>query len=89
MDPADFMGDMGFIGRGMLTPIRKPKDRDLYDWEKQFNKAVNKIRWIVERAIANLKTWRILHIDYRRPYPTFATTISAVLGLEFFRQNAE
>jgi hypothetical protein len=28
-----------------------------------------------------------LHIDYRRPYKTFATTISAVLGLEFYRNK--
>jgi len=39
--------------------------------------AVNKLR-----SIAQLKTWRILHTDYRRPYPTF-TTINAVLGIIF------
>jgi hypothetical protein len=70
-------------------PSKKTPGRDLLDWEKEFNKAVNGIRSCVERAIANLKAWRILHIDYRRPYKTFATTISAVLGLEFFKQNAE
>ena len=47
----------------MLTPIRKPPYRILLDWEKEFNKAVGRIRYRIERAIANLKTWRILHVD--------------------------
>jgi Transposase DDE domain len=49
------------------------------------NTAINKIRWRIEQTIANLKTWRILHTDYRRPLATFADTISAVIGLQFYR----
>jgi hypothetical protein len=45
---------------------------------------INKIRPVVEQAIANFKTWRILHTDYRRPISTFTTTISAVIGLYFY-----
>jgi DDE superfamily endonuclease len=89
MELKNWIGDKGYVGMEMITPIKKPICRDLLDWEKEFNKAINGIRWIVERAIANLKTWRVLHIDYRRPYKTFATTISAVLGLEFYRNNPE
>jgi hypothetical protein len=33
---------------------------------------INKIRYLIERAIANLKTWRVLHLDYRRPLASFA-----------------
>jgi hypothetical protein len=40
----------------MITPIRRPAHRDLLDWEKEFNKAVYRIRYVVERTIANLKT---------------------------------
>jgi hypothetical protein len=29
--------------------------------------------------------WRIMHTDYRRPIETFDTTISAVVGLHFYR----
>jgi hypothetical protein len=36
-------------------------------------------------SIANFKTWRIMHTDYRRPLDTFDTTISAVVGLHFYR----
>ena len=45
---------------------------------------MNKVRWIIERIIANLKTWRILHTDYRRPIDTFSTTISTVIALHFY-----
>lgn len=41
-------------------------------------------RYLIEQTIANLKTWRILHTDYRRPLATFTTTISTVIALHFF-----
>ncbi len=84
LDAGNWMGDKGYIGNDMITPIRKPAHRDLLDWEKEFNTAVNKIRYLIERTIANFKTWRILHTDYRRPLATFTTTISAAVGLHFY-----
>lgn len=78
-------GDKGYVGKGMITPIKKPACRPLLDWEKEFNTQVNKIRYMVEQVIANFKTWRIMHTDYRRPLATFETTISAVIGLHFYR----
>jgi len=85
LDPANWMGDKGYIGKHMITPIRKPAHRNLLDWEKEFNTAVNKFRYLIERAIANVKTWRILFTDYRRPFTTFADTISTIIALEFYR----
>ncbi|PPK61110.1 transposase family protein [Actinokineospora auranticolor] len=46
----------------------------------EFNRHHNSIRVVVERAITRLKTWRVLHTDYRRPIDT----ISAVIGLYFY-----
>jgi hypothetical protein len=46
---------------------------------------VNKIRWMIEQVISHFKNWTIMHTDYRRPLGTFATTISAVIGLHFYR----
>lgn len=89
LDPESVMGDKGYIGLGMITPIRKPANRDLLDWEKEFNKDINQIRYVIERSIANLKTWRILHTDYRRPLKTFTTTISTVIALEFYKESFE
>jgi hypothetical protein len=82
---ANWTGDKGYVGTGTLTPIKKPVHRDLLDWEKKFNTQINKIRYVIEQAIANFKTWRIMHTDYRRPLATFATTIAAVVGLHFYR----
>ena len=84
LDPRQWLGDKGYVGNTMITPIKKPIYRDLLDWEKEFNTQINQVRWIIERTIANLKTWRILHTDYRRPLATFTTTISAVIGLHFY-----
>ncbi len=84
LDPARWMGDKGYIGNDMITPVRKPAHRKLLDWEKEFNKQVNQIRYVIEQTIANFKTWRIMHTDYRRPLATFTTTISTVIALHFY-----
>jgi hypothetical protein len=54
--PGNWIGDKGYVGNDMLTPIKKPVHRDLVDWEKEFNKQINKIRYVVEQVIANFKT---------------------------------
>jgi hypothetical protein len=38
-------------------------------------------------VISHFKNWTIMHIDYRRPLRTFETTISAVVGLHFYRTS--
>jgi len=84
-DAPEFIGDKGFVGKGTLTPFKKPQGGVLLDWQKEFNKQVNKIRYVIEQVIANFKTWRIMHTDYRRPIGTFTETISAVAALHFYR----
>ena len=84
-DAGNWMGDKGYVGAGMITPIKKTACRKLLDWEREFNTAVNRIRYIIERTIANLKTWRILHTDYRRPLAGFTETITAVIALHFYK----
>jgi DDE superfamily endonuclease len=85
MDPANFAGDKGYIGNGMITPFRKPPGGKLLDWQKEFNAQVSKIRWRIEQVISHFKNWTIMHTDYRRPLDTFPATISAVIGLHFYR----
>ncbi|HZC01772.1 MAG TPA: transposase family protein [Gammaproteobacteria bacterium] len=89
VDPRNWIGDKGYVGNDMLTPIKKPTYRDLLDWEKEFNTQINKIRYIIEQVIANFKTWRIMHTDYRRPLKTFAQTISTVIALHFYKLACE
>ena len=81
------IGDKGYIGLGMITPIRTQPKQQHTEEEKRFNKSVNAIRYMIERVIANLKTWRILHTDYRRPFTTFPETITTVAALEFYRNT--
>ena len=40
---------------------------------------------MIEQVISHFKNWTIMHTDYRRPLKTFKTTISAVIGLHFYR----
>jgi DDE superfamily endonuclease len=81
-------GDKGYIGLGMITPIRKkPGQEHLTENEKTYNQDVNHIRYQIERTIAHLKTWRILHTDYRRPYKTFPETIATVIALHFYQKS--
>ena len=85
LDPGNWIGDKGYVGNGMITPFRKPANGKLLDWQREFNSQANKIRWVIEQVISHFKNWRIMHTDYRRPVDTFATTISAVIGLHFYR----
>jgi DDE superfamily endonuclease/Helix-turn-helix of DDE superfamily endonuclease len=85
LNPGNWAGDKGFVGYGMITPFKKPAGGELLDWQKEYNTQVNKIRYVIEQVIANFKTWRIMHTDYRRPIETFPETISAVVGLHFYK----
>lgn len=81
-------GDKGFIGTDYITtPVRKPADRELSTREEDYNNQISSFRASVERAIANLKTWRILFTDYRRPLQTFRSSFRAATGLYFFKET--
>ena len=83
LDATTHSGDKGYIGLGMITPARKPAHGELTNSDRRNNTTINRVHYLIERVIANLKTWRVLHTDYRRPYNTFETTIQAVTGLIF------
>jgi hypothetical protein len=81
-------GDKGFIGTTYITtPIRKPRSRKLLEWEREWNRQASSFRAPVERAVADLKAWRALFTDYRRPLSTFETSFLAATGLYFFKAN--
>ena len=65
--PDQVIADKGFQGSGYVTPAKKPQDRELYTREHEYNNQVSSIRAPIERAVAHLKTWKILFTDYRRP----------------------
>ena len=50
MDPRNWLGDKGYVGNNMITPFKKPQGGQLLDSQKEFNKQVNKIRYIIEQG---------------------------------------
>jgi hypothetical protein len=78
------IADKGFQGSGYVTPAKKPKHRELYMREHEYNNQISSIRAPIERAVAHLKTWKILFTDYRRPLGTFLDSWRAAIGLYFF-----
>ena len=64
---------------------KNPTNGELSEAAKEENKSVNRIRQVVERTIAHIKSWRILHTPYRRPLETFEQTITAALALYTFK----
>jgi hypothetical protein len=81
-------GDKGFVGTDYITtPIRKPRCRKLLQWEHEWNAQVSSFRAPIERAVATLKTWRVLFTDYRRPLKTFKSSFCAAIGLYFFKES--
>jgi len=71
IDPSGWIADKGYVGKGMITPYKKPPNGELSEAAEEANKSINRIRQVVERTIAHIKSWRILHTDYRRPLHTF------------------
>jgi hypothetical protein len=85
--PANLVGDMGYIGTGAITPFRKPPGGELAEWQKESNRSIDKIRYAVERAIANFKIWRVLFTDYRWPLHTHTETFNMIRALYFYNES--
>ena len=67
IDPSGWIADKGYVGRGMITPHKKPPNGELSEAAEEANKSINRIRQVVERTIAHIKSWRI-H-SHRLPPP--------------------
>ena len=65
----------------MITPKRKPSSLPPHPDDRACSKTVNQVLYKIERVIASIMNWRVLHAGYRRPLQTFPTTITAVLGV--------
>ena len=44
MDPSGWIGDKGYVGRGMITPHKKPPNGELSEAAKEASRSVNRIR---------------------------------------------
>jgi DDE superfamily endonuclease len=83
------LADLGYVGvDGIdIVPIKKPAGIDLNTDQTEFNTQLSAIRAAVERAVAHLKTWRILSEEggrYRPPIHKYKSMLRAITGLIFF-----
>ena len=83
-DAAYVLADLRYRGASYFIPRRKPVGGQLTDRQRDYNARISAIRAPIERAVANLKTWRIQHTDYRRPLHTYNDALHAVLDLHWF-----
>lgn len=77
------LADKGYVGLGLATPARRKPGQGLSRQQKKNNQVLNRLRSVVERVIAQIKTWRILHTGFRRPLGLYRRVFSVVRGLVF------
>lgn len=78
------IGDKGYQGHIQATPRKTPPGGQLSKNDERCNAEISALRAPIERLVAHLKSWRIFHTDYRRPYSTYRDTFDAVRALFFF-----
>ncbi|WP_278720638.1 transposase [Corynebacterium matruchotii] len=89
MQPWHCTADKGYVGLGCNTPFKRRPGKPLLEWQKRFNKGINTIRYVVERSIAHLKTWRILSTPCRLPRNTTIRAINVIRRIMFYQPPAE
>ncbi|WP_237186306.1 transposase [Rothia nasimurium] len=77
------VADKGYIGLGLATPARRKPGQRLSREQRRNNRVLNRLRSVVERVIAHIKTWRILHTGFRRPLGLYGRVFAVVRGLVF------
>jgi transposase len=86
MDAAADLGYTGVAGIA-IVPFRTPPGGQLHESQAAFNAGLSAIRAAVERAVAHLKTWRMLSEEggrFRAPLDKFESALTAIIGLFFF-----
>lgn len=86
MDGIHQLADLGYVGvEGIdLVPIKRKPGQDLHEKAKAANDVLSGIRAAVERAVAHVKTWRMLSEEggrFRPPIEKFPEMLAAAWGL--------
>ncbi|QNV37690.1 transposase family protein [Rothia terrae] len=77
------LADKGYVGLGLATPVKRKPGQRFNAEVKRNNRLLNRLRSVVERVIAHIKTWRVLHMGFRRPLSSYQRVFSVVRGLVF------
>jgi len=74
-------GDTAYIGTGLKTPRRKPRNGELTPRQKAGNRRVSKRRIAVEHGIGKMKVWRVSAERWRNPRRRHTLMMKNVAGL--------
>ena len=85
IDPFGWIADKGYVGRGMITPHKKPPNGELSEAAKRPTGASTRsVRWSSGPSPTS-RPGESARTDYRRPLHTFEQTITAALSLHVFK----
>ena len=88
-DADSILGDKGYQAHTDISPTKKPQDRELTEQQEAANAVIDSVRAAVERAVAHLKTWRMLQTRYRAPLGKFSEALAVIIGLYFYTRYFE
>jgi len=74
--------DLAYKGiKGVKTPHKKPKGKELTEKQKEENRAFSSSRVRVEHGIRRIKSFRIVRDEFRLGFGLFGMVVSTVVGL--------
>lgn len=71
------------MGLGLATPTKRKPGQRLSAEVKKNNRLINRLRSVVERVIAQIKIWRVLHAGFRRALGSYGRVFSSGAGVVF------
>lgn len=74
------LGDKGYVGLGLATPIKRKPGQYLSAEVKRHNWLIIRLRLVAERVIVQFKTWWALHTGFRRPLGLHSRVFLVVRG---------
>ena len=77
------LADKGYIGLGLLTPTKRKRGVRMRAAVRENKWQVNRLRSVVERIIAQIKTWRVLRTGFRRSLGSHGRVFAVVRGFVF------
>jgi hypothetical protein len=84
-----FKGDKAYIGeKNVTTPHKKPRKRELSEFQKQENQVFSSSRIIIEHLIRRVKVFQVAAQRFRLRPQTYQQVILAVCGLVRLRIGA-
>ena len=89
IDADSILGDKGYQAHADISPTKKPQDGELTEQQEAANAVIDSVRAAVERAVAHMKTWRMLQTRYRAPLPKFSEALAVIIGLYFYTRYFE